>query len=61
MSRNELKDSTEAALAKLKEMAFEGCRKCHGRGYIGWNLTTRAYVPCARCFRRRKRESAKES
>lgn len=33
----------------LKQKPSSSCKKCYGRMHVGFNLTTKVYMPCRRC------------
>lgn len=36
----------------LKQRPNSSCKKCYGRGYIGFNIITKSYELCRRCGRK---------
>lgn len=58
-----LTGTREELLKKMKKLADPGCRKCYGRGYIGFKeklvrnipqgnkiVNVRNYIPCSKCI-----------
>lgn len=37
--------------AKLKSMANPDCKKCYGRGFIGFDRARLKLIPCKKCLR----------
>ena len=37
-------------MEEVKYRAKYNCKKCHGRGHLGFNITHQAYIKC-RCVR----------
>lgn len=33
----------------LKQKPSASCKKCYGRMHVGFNTTTKVYMPCRRC------------
>jgi len=40
-------------LVALKGMPKKSCKKCHGRGYVGFDIVKREYIVCS-CVRKKK-------
>jgi hypothetical protein len=37
---------------KQKPPTYHNCKKCYGRFYTGYDLTSKYYTPCAKCLRK---------
>ena len=50
IERDELNNTDQYQIPLLKKPS--SCKKCYGRFYVGYNLTTQYYTPCSKCARK---------
>lgn len=50
VEEDEVKNLEKYQIA-LKKRPLSHCKKCYGRGHLGFNLKTNVYLPCLRCMR----------
>jgi len=52
-------DERNEVESKLKNHALDGCKKCYGRGYLGFNREKKKIILC-KCLRKEALRKTKE-